>query len=211
MVQSATMIRVKICGNVTLKDTMAAVEAGADAVGFVFYARSPRVVSPKAVAAIVSHLPPFVTPVGLFVNEKPDVVRQIASDCGIHLVQLHGEESPQYCAELRLPVLKGIRVRRREDVSVLASYRVEAILLDAYVEGVIGGTGTTFDWGLAVEAKAWGPIILAGGLTPDNVIEAISLVQPYGVDVSSGVESAPGVKDHAKVRAFVENVKCWGA
>ncbi len=211
MVQSATMIRVKICGNVTLKDTMAAVEAGADAVGFVFYARSPRVVSPKAVAAIVSHLPPFVTPVGLFVNEKPDVVRQIASDCGIHLVQLHGEESPQYCAELRLPVLKGIRVRRREDVSVLASYRVEAILLDAYVEGVIGGTGTTFDWGLAVAAKAWGPIILAGGLTPDNVIEAISLVQPYGVDVSSGVESAPGVKDHAKVRAFVENVKCWGA
>lgn len=202
------MVRVKICGNVTLKDTMAAVEAGADAVGFVFYAKSPRVVSPRAVAAIVSHLPPFVTPVGLFVNEKPDIVRQVASDCGIRLVQLHGEESPQYCAELHLPVLKGIRVRSREDVSALSSYRVEAILLDAYVEGIVGGTGTTFDWGLAVEAKSWGPIILAGGLTPGNVVEAISRVQPYGVDVSSGVESSPGVKDHAKVKAFVENVKC---
>ena len=204
------MVRVKICGNVTLKDTMAAVEAGADAVGFVFYARSPRVVSPKAVAAIVSHLPPFVTPVGLFVNEKPEVVRQIASDCGIRLVQLHGEESPQYCAELKLPVLKGIRVRTREDVANLSAYRVDAILLDAYVEGMAGGTGTTFDWSLAVEAKTWGPIILAGGLTPDNVGEAISRVRPYGVDVSSGVESSPGAKDHAKVKAFVEAVKCWG-
>jgi phosphoribosylanthranilate isomerase len=205
------MIRVKICGNVTLKDTMAAVEAGADAVGFVFHARSPRVVSPKAVAAIVSHLPPFVTAVGVFVNEKPDVVRQIMSDCGLAYAQLHGEESPQYCAELQFPVLKGIRVRSREDLAMLALYRVKAILLDAYVEGVVGGTGTTFDWALAVEAKAWGPIILAGGLTPDNVVEAISRVQPYGVDVSSGVEAAPGVKDHAKVRAFVENVKCVGA
>lgn len=205
------MIRVKICGNVTLKDTMTAVEAGADAVGFVFHARSPRVVSPKAVAEIVSHLPPFVMAVGVFVNEKPDVVRQIMSDCGLAYAQLHGEESPQYCAELRFPVLKGIRVRSREDLAMLSLYRVKAILLDAYVEGVVGGTGTTFDWALAVEAKAWGPIILAGGLTPDNVVEAISLVQPYGVDVSSGVEAAPGVKDHAKVRAFVENVKCVGA
>ena len=205
------MIRVKICGNVTLKDTMAAVEAGADAVGFVFYARSPRVVSPTVVAAIVWHLPPFVTPVGVFVNENPDVVSQIMADCGLPYAQLHGEESPQYCAELKLPVLKGIRVRSREDLAMLSLYRVKAILLDAYVEGMVGGTGITFDWALAVEAKAWGPIILAGGLTPDNVVEAIRHVQPYGVDVSSGVEVAPGVKDHAKVRAFVKSVKCVGA
>lgn len=205
------MIRVKICGNVTLKDTMAAVEAGADAVGFVFHAGSPRVVSPKAVAAIVSHLPPLVAPVGVFVNETPDVVRRIMSECGLAYAQLHGDESPQYCAELLVPVLKGIRVRSREDVSVLAPYRVKAILLDAYVEGVAGGTGATFDWDLAVAAKARGPIILAGGLTPDNVVEAISRVQPYGVDVSSGVEAAPGVKDHAKIRAFIEKVKCWRA
>ena len=205
------MMRVKICGNVTLKDTMAAVEAGADAVGFVFYARSPRVVSPKAVAAIVSHLPPLVMAVGVFVNENPDVVSQIMADCGLPYAQLHGEESPQYCAELKLPVLKGIRVRSREDLAMLSLYRVKAILLDAYVEGVVGGTGTTFDWALAVEAKAWGPIILAGGLTPDNVVEAIRHVQPYGVDVSSGVEAAPGVKDHTKVRAFVKSVKCVGA
>lgn len=204
------MVRVKICGNVTLKDTMAAVEAGADAVGFVFYAKSPRVVSPKAVAAIVSHLPPFVSTVGLFVNENPDLVRQIMSDCGLAYAQLHGEESPQYCAELRLPVVKAIRVRSRENLANLSAYRVKAILLDTYVEGKIGGTGTTFDWALAIEATSWGPIVLAGGLTPDNVGEAISRVRPYGVDVSSGVEISPGVKDHAKVKAFVENVKCRG-
>ena len=204
------MVRVKICGNITLKDTMAAVEAGADAVGFVFYAKSPRAVSPKSVAAIVSHLPPFVTPVGVFVNEKPDVVRQVMSDCGIHLAQLHGDESPQYCAELKQPAIKAIRVRNHEDLSILPSYRVEAILLDTYVEDAIGGTGTTFEWNLAIEAKAWGSIILAGGLTPDNVVEAISRVRPYGVDVSSGVESSPGVKDPAKVRALIQSVKCWG-
>ena len=205
------MVRVKICGNVTLKDTMAAVEAGADAVGFVFYAKSPRVVSPKAVAAIVSHLPPFVSTVGLFVNESPDLVRQIMSDCGLAYAQLHGEESPQYCAELRLPVVKAIRVRTREDLANLSAYRVKAILLDTYVEGKIGGTGATFDWDLAVEAGSWGPIVLAGGLTPGNVGEAVSRVRPYGVDVSSGVESSPGVKDHAKVKAFIQNVKCAGA
>lgn len=204
------MVRVKICGNTNLKDTMAAVEAGADAVGFVFYAKSPRAVSPKGVAAIVSHLPPFVECVGVFVNEKPEVVRQIMSECGLSHAQLHGEESPQYCADLKQPVIKAVRVRTREDLASLSSYRVDAILLDAFVEGVAGGTGTAFDWGLAVEAKAWGPVILAGGLTPDNVGEAVSRVQPYGVDVSSGVELSPGVKDHAKVKAFVENVKCRG-
>jgi len=204
------MIRVKICGNVTLKDTMAAAEAGADAVGFVFYAKSPRVVSPKAVAAIVSHLPPLVAPVGVFVNEQPEVVRQIMADCGLAYAQLHGDESPQYCADLRHPVLKGIRVRGRVDLADLSSYRVRALVLDTYREDLVGGTGSTFDWNLAVEAKAWGPIILAGGLTPDNVLEAIKLVQPYGVDVSSGVEISPGVKDPAKVRAFVRNVKCAG-
>lgn len=189
---------------------MVAVEAGADAVGFVFYAKSPRVVSPKAVAAIVSHLPPFVDCVGVFVNEKPEIVRQIVSDCGLSYAQLHGEESPQYCADLKQPVIKAIRVRNREDLANLSSYRAHAILLDTYVEDMVGGTGTTFDWNLAVEAKAWGPVILAGGLTPDNVGEAISRVQPYGVDVSSGVEISPGVKDPAKVKVFIENVKCWG-
>lgn len=208
------MIRVKICGNMTLQDTMAAVDAGADAVGFVFYAKSPRVVSPNTVAAIVSHLPPFVTSVGVFVNEASDVVRHIMSECGLAYAQLHGEESPDYCAELGVPVLKGIRVRTREDLASLPSYPVAAVLLDAYRDGVAGGTGATFDWALAVEAtvkaKEWSPILLAGGLTPDNVGEAVRLVQPYGVDVSSGVEAAPGVKDHAKVRAFVRNAKSLG-
>jgi phosphoribosylanthranilate isomerase len=201
------MVKVKICGNITLKDTMAAVEAGADAVGFVFYARSPRAATPKSVAAIVSHLPPFVSPVGVFVNEKPDVVRRIMSDCGLAYAQLHGDESPQYCADLKRPVVKAVRVRTREDLAGLSSYRVAAVLLDTFVEGVSGGTGVSFDWSLAIEAKTWGPIILAGGLTPDNVAEAVSRVRPYGVDVSSGVESSPGVKDPAKIKAFIASAK----
>ncbi len=201
------MVKVKICGNTNLEDTMAAVEAGADAVGFVFYARSPRATTPKSVAAIVSHLPPYVMPVGVFVNEDLGVVRKIMEDCNIPLAQLHGDESPQYCALLGRPIIKAIRVRDRRDLDRMASYQVGGFVLDAFVEGVPGGTGVTLDWDLAGEAQKLGPIILAGGLTPDNVAEAVRRVRPYGVDVSSGVESSPGVKDHAKVRAFITNAR----
>lgn len=201
------MVKVKICGNTTLDDAMAAVEAGADAVGFVFYAKSPRAVEPQAAAAIVARLPPFVTSVGVFVNEDLSVVRRVMEECGLPLAQLHGDESPQYCAELERPALKAIRLRDRQDLEGLALYQVSGIVLDAFVEGAPGGTGMTFDWTLACEAKGPVPIILAGGLTPGNVAEAIRRVRPYGVDVSSGVEASPGKKDHAKVRAFIANAK----
>ncbi len=204
------MVKVKICGNTTLDDTMAAVEAGADAVGFVFYAKSPRAVDPEAAAAIIARLPPFVTPVGVFVNEDLSVVRRVMRECGIPLAQLHGDESPQYCAELGRAALKAIRVRDRRDLQRLAQYQVGGFVLDAFVEGTPGGTGVTIDWDLACEAKASVPIILAGGLTPGNVAEAIGRVRPYGVDVSSGVEASPGKKDHAKVRAFIANAKGVG-
>jgi phosphoribosylanthranilate isomerase len=203
------MVKVKICGNTTLDDAIAAVQGGADAVGFIFYRKSPRAVEPKAAADIVARLPPFVVPVGVFVNEDLAVVRRIMEECRIPLAQLHGDETPQYCLELGRPVIKAIRVRDQRDLERLASYQVSGFVLDAFVEGVPGGTGVTVDWDLVSEAQMLGPIILAGGLTPDNVVEAIRRVRPYGVDVSSGVEAAPGVKDHAKVRAFISNAKSW--
>jgi phosphoribosylanthranilate isomerase len=203
------MVKVKICGNTNLDDTLAAVEAGADAVGFVFYPKSPRVVEPKTAAEIISRLPPFVTPVGVFVNEKLDTVRRIMEECRIPLAQLHGDESPQYCAELGHAVIKAVRVRDRRDLERMTAYQVGGFVLDAFVEGVPGGTGVAIDWDLAGEAQMLGPIILAGGLTPDNVVEAIRQARPYGVDVSSGVEKSPGKKDHAKVRAFIANAKSF--
>lgn len=203
------MVKVKICGNRTLDDTIAAVQGGADAVGFVFYSKSPRAVEPKAAGAIIERLPPFVMPVGVFVNEDLAVVRRIMEQCRIPLAQLHGDETPQYCLELGCPVIKAIRVRDQRDLERMALYQVSGFVLDAFVEGVPGGTGVTLDWDLAAEAQMLGPIILAGGLTPGNVVEAIRHVRPYGVDVSSGVEASPGVKDHAKVRAFITNAKSW--
>ncbi len=203
------MVKVKICGNTNLDDTMAAVQAGADAVGFVFYRKSPRMIEPKTAAEIISRLPPFVVPVGVFVNEELGTVRRILKDCNIPLAQLHGDESPQYCAELGRSVIKAIRVRDRGDLERMTSYQVAGFVLDALVEGVPGGTGVTIDWDLAGEAQVVGPIILAGGLTPDNVLEAVRQARPYGVDVSSGVEASPGRKDHAKVQAFIANAKSW--
>jgi len=203
------MVKVKICGNTNLDDTVAAVQAGADAVGFVFYKKSPRAIEPKTAAEIISRLPPFVVPVGVFVNEELGAVRRILEDCNIPLAQLHGDESPQYCAELGRSVIKAIRVRDRGDLERMTSYQVAGFVLDAFVEGMPGGTGVTIDWDLASEAQVVGPIILAGGLTPDNVLEAVRQARPYGVDVTSGVEVSPGKKDHAKVRAFITNAKSW--
>ena len=203
------MVKVKICGNTNLDDVLVAVEAGADAVGFVFYAQSPRAIAPKTAALIIERLPPFAIPVGVFVDEELSVVRQIMKDCGIPVAQLHGNESPRYCAELGRSAIKAIRVRDRRDLERMASYQVGGFVLDAYVERVPGGTGIPMDWDLASEAQVLGPIILAGGLTPDNVVEAIRRVRPYGVDVSSGVELSPGKKDHVKVRAFIANAKSF--
>ncbi|GFO69199.1 N-(5'-phosphoribosyl)anthranilate isomerase [Geomonas limicola] len=184
-----------------------AVQSGADALGLVFFEKSPRCVTSEQAATIVSGLPPFVQVVGLFVNAPLEYVNATAERCRLDLIQLHGEESPSYCDAVTRRVMKAFRVRGAESLAALSDYRVAGYLLDAYSPNSYGGTGERFDWDLASAAKGHGPIILAGGLTPDNVALAVSSVSPYAVDVSSGVEAAPGRKDPEKVRAFVRNAK----
>ena len=197
------MAKVKICGITNLEDALFAAEAGADALGFVFYAKSPRCIAPDRAREIILRLPPFVTKVGVFVNEELDRVREIMAYCHLDYAQLHGDEPPEQVAALAPRVIKAVRVRLAADIERLAQYRAVAYLLDTYHPTKHGGTGEAFDWELAVEAKSHGPIILAGGLTPDNVAAAIERVQPYAVDVSSGVEAAPGIKDYQKVQCFI--------
>lgn len=201
--------RVKICGITSRSDALAAVGAGADALGFMFYPASKRHVAPEAVAAFVGDLPPFVVKVGVFVDASEDDVRRIAGTCGLDALQFHGDETPAYCARFGpTPVIKAFRVADQSSLAALPSFAVSAWLLDSYVAGQLGGTGERFNWNLAVEARSLGrPVILAGGLTPENVAEAVQQVAPYAVDVSSGVESAPGRKDPAKLRAFIAAAK----
>ncbi len=205
------MVRVKICGITNEADARAAVEAGADALGFVFHPASPRCADPEVVRRIIVQMPPFVLPVGVFVDEDAKKVRDLMDGCGLVLAQLHGEETASYCEALGRPVLKAIRLRNRASFLAIAEYKgragVRGILLDAFSEQAYGGTGMTADWGLAAEAARTMPVVLAGGLTTANVERAIQQVRPYGVDVSSGVEAGPGRKDHEKVRAFIRAVK----
>lgn len=205
------MLKVKICGLTNAEDAAVAVEAGADAVGFVFHRKSPRCAETSAVKAIIRELPPFVLPIGVFVNEEPNVVRDVMDSCGLALAQLHGDETAAYCETLGRPVLKAIRIRDRGSFLALAEFQgragVRGFLVDAFSPDAYGGTGQLADWSLAAEAAAVARILLAGGLTPENVAQAVGQVRPYGVDVSSGVEARPGKKDHAKVRAFVQAVR----
>ena len=201
-------IKIKICGMTNAEDAEAAVKAGADALGFVFYRKSPRVVDAQLVKRIVAALPPFVLAVGVFVNEDPKVVRDLMDECGLALAQLHGEETASYCEALGRPVLRAIRLGNHGDLLALAEYKgraqVRGFLVDAFSEKEYGGTGRVADWALAAEAARASDVLLAGGLTPGNVAEAIRQVRPYGVDVSSGVEACPGRKDHEKLRAFIQ-------
>ena len=201
------MVRVKICGITNLEDALVAVEAGADALGFVFFPGSPRYIPPEEAAAVIRRLPPFVQTVGLFVNEELATVNSVADHCGLDLVQLHGEETPDYCAAVRRRVIKAFRVKDASALDEIANYRVAAYLLDAWSPVAHGGTGTVFNWEIAARAAASHTIILAGGLTPENVAGAIAAVRPYAVDVSSGVECAPGVKSADLVRRFIHNVR----
>lgn len=200
--------RIKICGITRIDDAIHAARCGADALGFVFYERSPRHVEPARVREIVEALPPFVTTVGLFVNREVGQVRQIADFCGLDVIQLHGDESPAICRQLApYRVIKALRLRDEKILDRLDSYPARAILLDAYVPDQFGGTGHRCDWQLAARVAREYPVILAGGLDSDCVAEAVARVRPYGVDVSSGVEQAPGVKDPHKVAAFIHKVK----
>ncbi|MBK5012506.1 phosphoribosylanthranilate isomerase [Pseudomonas sp. S60] len=203
-----SIVRSKICGITRIEDALAAAEAGADAIGFVFYAKSPRAVDVRQARAIIAELPPFVTTVGLFVNASRCELSEILEVVPLDLLQFHGDESPQDCADHNRPWIKALRVRPGDDLQAACQHYAAAqgILLDTYVPGIPGGTGEAFDWSL-VPAGLNKPIILAGGLSPENVGQAIAQVRPYAVDVSGGVEQAKGIKDAAKIEAFVRAVK----
>lgn len=202
------MVKVKICGITCLEDALTAVESGADALGFVFYSASPRHVFPEQAAEIINNLPPFIQTIGLFVNENLDTVNTIADQCGLDVIQLHGEESPEYCSSVRRRVIKAFRVKDVTILDALMRYHVSGYLLDAWSPAAHGGTGETFNWEIAAEASRRGyRIVLAGGLTPENVADSIRHVQPYGVDVSSGVEVSPGRKDADKIKKFIIQAK----
>jgi phosphoribosylanthranilate isomerase len=201
-------VKIKICGITSVADALAAAEAGADLIGLMFYERSPRHVTFATAAEIARALPPFIVRVGVLVNPDEDVVRRAIGDCGVSLLQFHGEETPEFCSQFGVMSMKAFRVRDAASLAALPNYPTDAWLLDAYSPNAHGGTGAKFNWDLAIEAKKFGrPIFLAGGLTPENVGDAVRKVQPFGVDVSSGVESAPGQKDHAKIRAFIQAVR----
>jgi phosphoribosylanthranilate isomerase len=199
--------RVKICGITNLEDARHASACGADALGFVFYPGSPRFVDPDTARRIIADLPPLVTTVGLFVNEPPARIRETVEFCGLNTVQLHGDEEPGQCDYPPCRVIKALRLKGQVADSLLASYRVSALLLDAYVANQFGGTGHCCDWEQAAAVAAQYRVILAGGLSPENVAEAVHQVRPYGVDVSSGVEKKPGQKDPEKVARFVRMAK----
>lgn len=198
---------VKICGVTRIQDALAAARCGAHAIGLVFYAPSPRYVEPEAAAAIVRALPPFVTPVGLFVNADGDEVRSVISRVKVQLLQFHGAETPEFCGRFELPYMKAVRVRPGVDLLQYARdfAGAKALLLDAFQQGLHGGTGASFDWDLVPSALPL-PIVLSGGLTPDNVAAAIRRVKPCAVDVSSGVEVEKGIKDALKIAAFMRGV-----
>jgi len=202
------MVKVKICGITSAEDATVAVTAGADALGFVMYRKSPRFVEPTIARTIISALPPFVLPIGVFVNEEADWVRRLMDQCGLALAQLHGDESASYCENLGRPALKALHLKDRRTFLALAEFQgranIRGFVIDAHSDHAYGGTGQTVDWTLAAEAARSVPILLAGGLTPLNLAEAIQQVHPYGVDVSSGVEAHPGKKDPAKVKAFID-------
>ncbi|UUY07841.1 phosphoribosylanthranilate isomerase [Pseudomonas sp. J452] len=197
-------VRSKICGITRVEDALAAAAAGADAIGLVFYAKSPRAVSVAQAQQIIAALPPFVTTVGLFVDMPRAELQQILTQVPLDLLQFHGDESVEQCEGYGRPYIKALRVKAGDDIAAqMARYpSASGVLLDTFVEGVPGGTGLAFDWSL-VPAELPKPVILAGGLTPDNVAAAIAQVRPYAVDISGGVESAKGIKDAGKVRAFI--------
>jgi len=206
------LVKVKICGITNSEDALAACEYGADALGFIFYKKSPRFIELERVKDIIKDLPPFVTTVGVFVDEDADRISEIADAAKLDIIQLHGSEPPEFCNVFKRKIIKAFKIqeqgaRGKGQENEIRRYTVSAYLLDTYKEGVEGGTGETFNWEIAKEAKGFGRIILAGGLTPENVAEAVETVMPYGVDVSSGVEQKPGKKDLQKVKNFIERAK----
>jgi phosphoribosylanthranilate isomerase len=197
-------VKVKICGITSVADGQMAAAAGADMIGLMLYEQSPRHLTLPQAVEIAHSLSPFILRVGVFVNPTEELIMRAISECGLNLLQFHGEESPEFCTQFGVFSMKALRVRDEASLQTLEKYSTDAFLLDAHSKNGLGGTGETFNWELAIAAQKFGkPIFLAGGLTPENVEEAVKKVRPFAVDVSSGVESAPGKKDPAKVRAFI--------
>jgi phosphoribosylanthranilate isomerase len=200
--------RVKICGITSVADGLMAAEAGADLIGLMFFEGSPRHITLPTAVEISRALPPYVLRAGVFVNPDEELVMRAIAECNLNLLQFHGDEPSDFCTQFGLMSLKAVRVRDTASIEQLAGYQTDAFLLDAHSKSGLGGTGEKFNWELAIEAQKFGkPIFLAGGLTPENAAEAVRRVRPFGVDVSSGVESAPGKKDAEKVRAFIKAAK----
>lgn len=202
------MTEIKVCGITNVEDALFAAACGADAVGFIFHAPSPRYVLPKTARQIIASLPAGIVKVGVFVNRDPDEVRRIAEDCGIDLIQLHGDEPPEYCR--RLPperIIKAVSPRTPEEIRALAAYDVRAFLMDARDRGLYGGTGKRADWGLAAKLGKEHPLILAGGLGEENIGEALGAVAPRALDINSGAERAPGLKDHERLRRIIAIIR----
>lgn len=202
---------VKICGITNIGDALKVVALGADALGFIFYEKSPRKITKDKAKEIIDKIQtvkPRVVKVGLFVDELEERVNEITSYCNFDILQFHGDETPNYCKKFPQKIIKAFKIKDRESLVSIPKYGVDYYLLDAYSEELPGGTGKTFNWDLAKEAKEFGkPIILSGGLNPENIIEALKKVLPFGVDVSSGVELFPGQKDHKKLEEFITKVK----
>ncbi len=204
-------MKVKICGLTNLEDAQAALAAGADLLGFIF-ADSPRQVTAQQAAEIINNLPPSAAKVGVFANQEVSQVQRVSRKAGLDFIQLHGDESPVYCRQFDLPVIKAFRVQDRSYLEKIKQYEVDKYLLDTYVPDKLGGTGKTFNWELAREANQYGEVFIAGGLKPTNIEEAIATAQPAGVDIGSGVEAEPGKKDHDKLKKLkmkMENGE-WG-
>jgi phosphoribosylanthranilate isomerase len=200
-------VRIKICGLTRNQDVQVAVAEGADALGFVLYAPSPRAVTAEQAASLIKHAPAFVTTVALFVNESAEEIYRVLEVCSFDLLQFHGDESPEFCRQFNRPYMKAIRVRSAEDIhrAVQQYPDTKALLLDAYVENLPGGTGQAFDWRLIPELSI--PWILAGGLNANNVADAVNQVKPFAVDVSGGVEASKGIKDVQKIKDFISEVR----
>jgi len=202
------MVKVKVCGITNVDDAMYAAELGADALGFIFYRGSPRFIDPGEARRIIAELPPFISAVGVFVNESPGEITRVARSSGIDTIQLHGDEPPERCDALRpYRVIKAFRVGGSFDPEILRRYRACAYLLDSYDPGKYGGTGRTFDWRIAGAAGRFGKVIVSGGIGPDNVLDVVERSHPYAVDVNSAVELAPGRKDRKKLRTLFEKLK----
>ena len=202
------MIRVKICGITNIGDAYWAAEFGADALGFIFYPKSPRVIAPERAKEILQKIPSSIGRVGVFVNQEIHAVKEIVSFCGLRLIQLHGDESPQYCGQFeRSTLIKAVSLCTEEEVQKLENYAVKAILVDVHEPGRYGRTGKNSDWALALKVKKTHPLILAGGLNKENIKRAIETVRPCAVDINSGVETSPGKKDPYKIREIMEIIR----